>query len=266
MFRSFIIIILIATGLFFIGWLGFQIEPSSFIIKEREEIKNIQSREITDTLPAPFHTYIEKTTNKPVTDIHTAMVWGKARLKIAGIWVPARFRSYYDRGKSFYREMEVTWFSRPILKGIDSFINGKGRFVMGSNKREGINVSRGQKLTMWTEAVWLPSAFATETDIKWKKLPEKEIINQIRIPFQDTLYALNIKINPNNHYIESIYGERQRGKGGQTATWRINYSQWKTFHQVTIPTKISVSWDDQEEPWSEFHVAGINLIRTFPIS
>jgi hypothetical protein len=37
-----------------------------------------------------------------------------------------RFKSYHVAGREFRRDMELTWFGMPILRGYDSYIDGKG--------------------------------------------------------------------------------------------------------------------------------------------
>ena len=257
MLRSLIIIILIAVGLLFIGWLGFQIQPAHYQTDQRPDIHNTGSIKLPDSIPSSFNKYLHKISDEPLKNTKTAIVWGRARLKIAGIWVPARFKAFYAEGKNFYRQMEVTWFGRPVIKGVDSFIKGKGTFQMGNQERKGMYVSRGQKLTMMTEMVWTPAAYLHNPEISWNEKKEEPNTSQLLIPFQDTLHKLNVKINPHTHVIDMIYGERSQGPDGNKKVWQVKYEQWKKFNDILIPAKLSVTWKENPEPWSVFYVEGV---------
>ncbi len=76
--------------------------------------------------------------------VKSAVVWGKAKLRINGIWMPVRFKAYYLPGQAFLRYLEVTWFGKIILKVSDSYIS------FASQRTESRKNAEGGPWSYWT--------------------------------------------------------------------------------------------------------------------
>lgn len=95
-----IVVIVFIIVLLGIGWLGFQIEPDSFS-PHPDSTQDAGAVELPPNLPEPVQRYYEAAMGTHVPMIDSAVVWGKAKLKISGIWMPVRFKTYYLPGRGY---------------------------------------------------------------------------------------------------------------------------------------------------------------------
>ncbi len=252
-----IAIISIAVVLLSIGWVGFQVEPDSFP-PHPDRTKDAGAVELPSNLPEPVRRYFEAAMGTHVPKIESAVVWGKAKLRINGIWMPVRFKTYYLPGRAFYRYMEVTWFGRPILKGHDTYINGEGAMKIEGvlNMREtGEKIDQGQNLALWGEAVFTPSVFVTDKRASWESVDKDT--TRLVVPFGEKTDSLLFEFDAKTHLITQISALRYKGQGDDKTPWLIEITEWKRFHSFKIPARFSVTWEDEGSPWSYWTVEGV---------
>ncbi|MFU8766645.1 MAG: DUF6544 family protein [Candidatus Methanoperedens sp.] len=252
-----IAIISIAVVLLTIGWVGFKIEPDSFP-PHPDKTKDAGSVELPPDLPEPVGRYYEAAAGSHVPRIESAVVWGKAKLRINRIWMPVRFKAYYLPGQAFHRYMEITWFGRPILRGHDSYLNGEGVLKTEGilNMREtGEKIDRGQNLAMWGEAVFAPSVIITDARAHWEAVDDE--MARLVVPYGEQNDSLLFKFDPKTDLITHVSAWRFRGQEEEKTPWLIGLTDWKTFHSVKIPVRFSVTWEDEGSPWSYWTVEGV---------
>ena len=252
-----IAIISIAVVLPGIVWLGFQIEPAGFP-PHPEKTQEAGAVGLPSNLPEPVRRYSEEVMGSHVPGIESAVVWGKAKMKLSGIWMPVRFKAYYLPGRTFYRYMEITWFGRPILKGHDSCIDGEGVLKIEgilNMKETGNKMDQGQNLALWGEAVFAPSVFIADPRASWEAVDE--VTAHLVFPFGEQKDRLLFKFDPKTNLITHISAMRYRGQEEEKTPWLIEFTDWKTFHSVRIPVRFSVAWEDEGSPWSYWTVEGV---------
>lgn len=239
-----VIIVGIVAVLLIIIWLGFQIEPESF--SPHPEI------------PEPVKRYYEAAAGSVVPEVKSAVVWGKAKLRINGIWMPVRFKAYYIPGQAFLRYIEVTWFGKTVLKVSDSYMNGEGVLKIEGllNKREtGEKIDQGQNLAMWGEAVFMPSVFFTDTSTRWEAVDDETV--RLVIPSGKQNDSLDFKFDLKTGLISQIWAMRYKGQNEEKTPWLIDITEWMTAHYVKIPSRFSVTWEDEGSPWSYWTVEDV---------
>jgi hypothetical protein len=256
-FTVVIAIIGIAVVLLSISWLGFQIEPRSFS-PYPEKTQDAGTVELPSNLPAPVQGYLEAAAGSHVPVMESAVVWGKAKLRINGIWMPVRFRTYYLPGQSFLRYMEVTWFGRPVLKVSDVYVHGEGVTKIEGmlNKREtGGKIDKGSNLALWGEVVFTPSVFVTDTRTRWESVDIDSV--RLVVPFGEQTDSLLFRFDQKTNLITQVLALRYKGQGEEKTPWVIDINEWKTFHSVKIPALFAVTWEDEGSPWSYWTVEGV---------
>ncbi len=252
----YIVVISIAVVLLGIGWLGFQIEPDSFP-PHPDKTQDAGAVELPD-LPEPVRQYYEAAMGTHVPKIESAVVLGKAKLRINGIWMPVRFKAYYLPGQAFLRYLEVTWFGKTILKVSDSYINGEGAMKIEGilNMREtGEKINRGQNLAMWGEAVFMPSVIITDARARWEAVDDGTV--RLMVPYGEQNDSLLFKFDPKTDLVSNVSARRYRGQEEEKTPWRIELTEWKNFHSVKIPVRFTVTWEDEGSPWSYWTVEGV---------
>ena len=261
-----VIISIIGIAVIFLGiiWLGFQIEPKSFP-PHPEKTKDAGTVDVPPDIPSPVKRYYEAAAGSLVPVIKSAVVWGKAKLRINGIWMPVRFKAYYIPGQAFLRYIEVTWFGKTILKVRDSYMNGKGFLkIEGLLKmtETGEKIDQGQNLAMWGESVFMPSAFFTDTRAHWEGVDDKTSMSaeewvRFVIPYGEQNDSLDFKFDLKTGLISQICAMRYKGQNEEKTPWRIDITEWMTSHYVKIPSRSSVTWEDEGSPWSYWTVEDV---------
>ncbi len=247
----------IAAIFLIIGWLGFQIEPDSFA-PHPEKTKDEGTVDVPPDIPVPLKRYFEATAGNHVPVIRSAIVWGKAKLRINGIWMPVRFKAYYFPGKAFIRYLEVTWFGKTFLKVSDSYMNGEGVLKIEGliNKREtGRKIDQGQNLAMWGETVFMPSVIITDTRTRWEDVDNGNA--RLIVPYNKQNDSLDFNFDPKTGLIKQISALRYRGQNEEKTPWLINITEWMTSHYIKIPSRFSLTWEDEGSPWSYWTVEDV---------
>jgi hypothetical protein len=256
-FTIVIVLIGIVAVLLIIGWLGFQIEPESFS-PHPEKTKDIVSVEVPPDIPEPVKRYYEAAAGSLIPEVRSAVVWGKAKLRINGIWMPVRFKAYYLPGQAFLRNLEVTWFGKTILKVSDSYMNGEGVMKIEGllNMNEtGEKIDQGQNLAMWGEVVFTPSLAITDTRARWEAVDDETV--RLVIPYGVQNDSLLYKFDKKTGLISYVSAQRYRGQDDKKTPWRIELTEWKNFHSVKIPVRFAVIWEEEGSPWSYWTVEGV---------
>ncbi len=256
-FTVVITIIAVVAVLLSIGWLGFQIEPDSFP-PHPDKMQDSGAVEVPPDLPEPVLRYYEGAAGSQVPVIKSAVVWGKAKLRINGIWMPVRFKAYYLPGQAFLRYLEVTWFGKTILRVSDSYLNGQGAMKIEGllNMREtGEKIDQGQNLAMWGEAVFMPSGFITDTRTRWTAVDNKTA--RLMVPYGEQNDSLDFKFDPKTGLITQISALRYKGQNQEKTPWLIDITEWMTSNYVKIPSRFTVTWEDEGSPWSYWTVEDV---------
>lgn len=247
----------IVAVLLTIGWLGFQIEPESFPTHP-EKTKDAGTIDVPSDIPEPVKRYYEAATGSHIPAIKSAVVWGKAKLRINGIWMPVRFKTCYLPGQAFLRYLEVTWFGKTILKVSDTYMNGEGVMKIEGllNMNEtGEKIDQGQNLAMWGETVFMPSVVITDTRARWEAVDEETV--RLVIPFGDQNDSLLYKFDKKTGLISNISAQRYRGQDDIKTPWLIEFTEWKMYQSVKIPVRYASIWEDEGSPWSYWTVEGV---------
>ena len=178
------------------GWLGLQVEPEPFP-PHPERTRDLGTAELPLDLPEPVRRHFRAALGEQVPKTETAVVWGRGRFNLFGLWFPMRFKSYHVAGREFRRDMELTWFGRPIFQGYDAYLGGKGTlkftglFGLLNVSDEGEEMDQGDNLVMWAEAPFTtPSALVLNSRARWEPIDARAA--RLVFPFEDGNYPLTV--------------------------------------------------------------------------
>ena len=237
-----------------VGLVGFQVPPGSFP-PHPEKTHNLGTVELPSNLPEPVYRHFVATVGSQVPKIESAVVWGRGKLKIKGLWLPVRFKAYYVPGQDFYRSMEVTWFGRPILQGVDSYIDGEGVLNIAGNTVTGDKIAQGQNLALWGEAIWMPSIYFTDPRVRWEATDD--MTARLIVPFGEQEESFLVEFDPQTGLIREMSAKRYRGEEKTKTLWRVECLDWKPFHGIKIPTRVIATWADEKNPYVVLTVEGV---------
>ena len=206
-------------------------------------------------LPEPVARHFRETIGEQPRQIASAVVWGRGRACIRGIWMPLRFKSWYLPGESFMRRVEVTWFTRPVMRGVETFRDGKGFFELGGSKDEGPHRDFNEQVAMWAETLWLPSVLVQDPRVQWEPVSDTEA----RLNFQagTASGSLLASFDPATGRMVSLSGMRMEEEVGDMEPWQLNLLEWKDFHGMLLPYHTSVAWGEGGSPTSYWQIDGV---------
>lgn len=248
------VIIGVLVALLVFGYIGLRIPSKNFKVDEIKMQSQIQHN-MGIKVPDALREYAAKAFAGDVYEIKNSVVWGKAKLNVKGIWMPARFITYYIPGEGFFRYIEITWFGIPIINGYDLYCGEKADFCMAGQKETGEKIEQGQNLALWAETVWSPTAYFTDERLNWEKTDHDLI--ELTIPYKDDYDTITISTNEDTGLINAMEAIRYKGQSNDKVLWQIDIIEWNEFNGVLIPSESSAKWVDEKTPWSFWRIEGI---------
>lgn len=253
--RSTTTVIGILITILAVAWSGLKYPPKS-LPPHPEETKSMRLISIPSNLPKPVERHFDEVFDLKAPAIETAVVWGKADLRISGIWAPALFKAYYYiPGHDFMREMEITWFGKTVFKGKDSYINGKGSFGIGGKAESGEKIDSASNLTVWAEAVFAPTKFIADPKIRWQVIDDNTA--KLIVPLNDAEDTITVKFDPETGLMSEMRAPRYRSQELKKAPWIVRFYDWREQHGIKVPQLVTVGWADENEPRARFKIDGI---------
>jgi hypothetical protein len=240
-----------------ISWLGLRVKPAPYPTHP-ESTPDLSTTELPSNLPAPVRRHFRAALGERVPSIESAVVWGRADFKVGGLWTRMRFKSYNVAGRAFRREMEITWFGVPVLRGSDAYLDGEGSLeITGlvNTSSRGETFDQGQNLAMWAEAPFTtPSVLVLDPRVRWE--PVDAHTARLVVPFGEHEEFLRAEFDPESGFMRSITGMRYRNHEKTKTPWRGEFSRWRTLHGINVPHLNLAIWEDQREPYGIFEIEG----------
>jgi len=240
-----------------VGWLGLRVKPAPFL-PHPERTPELDTTELSSSLPEPVRRHFLATLGGQVPKIETAVVWGRAHFKVGGLWTRMRFKSYNVAGREFRRDMEITWFGVPVLRGSDAYLGGEGSLeitgLLNTSSRGG-NFDQGQNLAMWAEAPFTtPSVLVLDPRARWEPIDSHRA--RLVVPFGEREETLSAEFDPESGLMRRMSGMRYRNHEQTKTPWSGELSDWRTLHGIKVPHRNMAIWEDQREPYGIFEIEG----------
>ena len=205
-----------------VGWLGLRVKPAPFP-PHPERTPTLGTAELPSDLPEPVRRHFQATL-----------------------------------GGEFRRDMEITWFGIPVLRGTDAFLVGQGSLMITgllNVSSRGGKLDQGQNLAMWAEAPFTtPSVLVLDPRARWEPIDAHTA--RLIVPFGDREETLRVEFDPETGLMRSVSGMRYRDHENTKTPWRGEFSEWRTLHGIKVPHRNVAIWADEGGPYGIFRIEG----------
>lgn len=238
-------------------WAGLRIKPSPLppfdeMLSEPEEVP------LPAGLPEPVDRFYRKIYGDTVPVIDSAVLTGRARMRINGIWFPARWRFIHDAGRGYRHYIEATVFGLPLMRVNEYYLERSGRMELPFGIEEGSEVDQGANLGLWAESFWLPAILVTDPRVRWE--PVDAVTAILVVPFGEEEQRIVVRFDPENGMPHLVSAMRYKGTDAQGKTlWIDEALDWETVDGHPTFTLGVITWLDDGTPWVYFDLESLVL-------
>jgi len=144
-----LILVCVVVILSLLGWLGLHIKPRAFP-PFRQQSSGIKTVILPSDLPAPVKRFYLQIYGEELPVIKSAVITGRAKLRMGPITLPGRFRFTHHAGEGYRHYIEATFFGLPLLKANEYYLDGKNRMELPFGVSEGDpKINQAANLGMW---------------------------------------------------------------------------------------------------------------------
>ena len=247
-----LIVVLLVVG----GWIGLLIWPRPFPAYDAPRPK-FETVPLPDNLPPPVERYYRATFGDEVPVIYSAVITGRANLRLGPIPFLGRFRFTHEAGQNYRHYIEATLFGRPLLKVNERYLDGVGRMELPVGIiDDDPKMSQAANLGLWGESMWLPSIFLTDERVRWEPLDEHSA--RLIVPFEDEEETFTVHFDPRTGLFQRMEIMRWRDSKDATKTrWILEPQGWVMFNGIKLPSPASATWEPDGTPWLICHVEDV---------
>lgn len=243
----------VLAGLVGLGWLGLQLEPPPFPPLEAQT-GVAETVPLPGGLPAPVRRFYRKLYGERVPVVRSAVVTGRAALRLGGVAFPARFRFTHEAGQGYRHYIETTVFGLPVMRVNESYLNGKSRLELPFGVTEGgPKVDQAANLGLWAEGVWFPALYLTDPRVRWEAVDDLTAL--LVVPFGDAEERFTVRFDPRTGLVRLLESMRYKGAHDERKTLWLNEALvWKELNGRLVLTESALTWFGDGAPWARFRV------------
>jgi hypothetical protein len=211
----------------------------------------LETTPLPEELPAPVERFYRAVYGHQIPVIESAVISGRAQLRLLGITFPGRFRFTHIAGQDYRHHIEATIFGLPIMKVNEYYLDGESRMELPFGVVEGeSNIDQAANLGLWAESlVWLPAILITDPRVSWASVDDSTAL--VRVPFGESEETLVARFDPQTGMLRLLEAMRYKEAADETKTLWINEArEWRDIGGPTLMAIVMTSWFDEGTPWA----------------
>lgn len=233
----------IVVGLLLLGWLGLQIKPAPFpALTQQPELETIP---LPEGLPAPVERFYRGLYGEDVPVISSAVISGRGTLTISGLRLPMRFRFTHQAGRGFRSDIDITFYGRPIMQALESYVDGRGYGSTPGGVTEGEAwFDQSANIRMWAEVIdFFPAALLTTPDVRWEPIDDHAA--SLVVPLGEGEDRLIVRFDPGDGAVQFIEAMKYKDAGNKklwvNGIWMDDGVRWLEMDVEQIVYNLDVS-------------------------
>jgi len=239
----------------FVLWLGFQVKPMPFSDLPLEA-GQVMTMPLPEGLPEPVNLLYREIYGETIPVIDSAVISGRATLRIAGLHFPSRFRFTHITGQGYRHYIEACWFGFPLFKVNETFLDGKGHLELPMGVFEGQKIDQGANLGLWSENVWMPAVYLTDPRVQWESVDDVTAI--LAVPFADETERFIVRFDSQTGLVQWMESMRYQDEDSvEKVLWMNQILEWSEVDGYRLPTLAALIWLDAGKPWAVWQVEDV---------
>jgi hypothetical protein len=230
------------------GYLGFLV-PAPLRRPSQNEDTEVERIELPAGLPSAARRWLAGSGAEfPAPD--NIIAWGRGRIAskvpiIGRIWLPFSWQLTIQPNAGFVLQNRVTWFGRKFIRGGESFRDGKGAFMMGTENLENTYLDDTERTLGWFYTMWLaPGMLVKNSCVSFLEKGSDHLEIRVAEPDKPQL-TLDLSFSSTTGSLTSFTSTRIGSRSGTDYPYVGTFSKPSSFGAGNlIPTRFIANWDN----------------------
>lgn len=248
-----------AAALFGVGAAGLGVPaPTPRVARH---LRRVEHREADPQWPDLLHRWLATAHRGKIPVATTAEFVGSGRIRLGrSPWLPVSYRTSHALGREFVADVAATWFGRPVVRGIDAYVDGRGV----TKARETVTVGPGLDSScasfLWSEAFLTPTTWGMD-GVKWTQTDATTLTLEVSNEELASPVSAIISCDRESGLPEQfrVPWRPKNAQGTAGAQWAATFEQWRAVGSAWAPELIEVAWLDEERPWFRMRMEPVAL-------
>ncbi len=242
------IILVVAGVMGLVTWIGLRIPARPFgdVAAAARQPSTVP---LPDDLPEPVARFYRELYGDDIPVIETATVTGRGTMRVSGVTLPVRFRFSHVTGQDYRHDIDATLYGLRTMRILETYRSGTSRLELPFGVSEGPKIDQGANLALWAEAVWMPSVWITDPQVRWQ--PVDQHTATLVVPFDGEEETFVARFDPDTGLLRLLESMRFKEESSDHKTlWLNEVVAWGELDGHSMPIETALTWFDDGRPWA----------------